>query len=203
MIMYVDQVLRSYFPDYQYKGVFFDVGAFEPITISNSHHFYLHGWDVYCFEANPNKIPLLQQHREHVFHYAITDTDTDEPLPFETVNHDGWTASFSAIKVSNKYKEIFAWDDQVQKVEVVHVPQKTLNTIIQTEIKHLSHIDILSIDVEGFELHVLRGLDLVKFPPRVIVLENADHNRQITDYLQTFGYILDQQISYNEYYLKK
>lgn len=109
---YVDEVLRSYFPDYHYKGVFFDVGAFEPIKISNSHHFYLHGWDVYCFEANPEKIPLLQKHRKHVFHYAISDTDTEEPIPFEIVDRDGWTASFSSIKVSEKYKEIFHWNDK-------------------------------------------------------------------------------------------
>ena len=29
----VDKVLREYFPDYNYKGVFLDIGAFEPITI--------------------------------------------------------------------------------------------------------------------------------------------------------------------------
>lgn len=35
----VDAILRSYFSDYSYKGVFLDVGAFEPIRISNSYHF--------------------------------------------------------------------------------------------------------------------------------------------------------------------
>jgi hypothetical protein len=35
----VDFILRSYFQDYSYKGVFLDVGAFEPIRISNSYHF--------------------------------------------------------------------------------------------------------------------------------------------------------------------
>lgn len=200
---HVDQVLRDYFPDYNYKGVFFDVGAFEPITISNSHHFYLNGWDVYCFEANPHKIPLLKEHRQHVFNYAITDVDTDEPMPFQNVSHDGWTASFSAIKVSDKYKKIFGWNDQIQKVETLYVQQKTLNTIIQNEIASLSHIDIMSLDVEGFELQVLKGIDLEKFPPKVIVLENADHDRQITDYLKSYGYVLDQQVSYNEYYFKK
>ena len=36
---HVDAILRNYFPDYTYKGVFVDVGAFEPIRISNSYHF--------------------------------------------------------------------------------------------------------------------------------------------------------------------
>ena len=61
---HVDAILRNYFPDYNYKGVFVDVGAFEPIRISNSYHFEKNNWDVYCFEANSNSIPLLKQYRK-------------------------------------------------------------------------------------------------------------------------------------------
>lgn len=199
---HVDEILRSYFPDYSYKGIFFDVGAFEPIRISNSHHFHLHGWDVYSFEANPNKIPLLRQHRSHVFNYAITNQDSDKPLPFENVIvRNDWTASYSAIKVSDKYKKIFGWNDSQYKVETIQVKQKTLNTIIQEEIPNLSHIDIMSLDVEGYELECLQGLDLTKYPPKVIVLENADHDKSIRDHLEKNGYVLDKQVSYNEYYV--
>ena len=49
---YVDQTLREYFPDFNYKGIFLDIGAYEPINISNSYHFEKNNWDVYCFEAN-------------------------------------------------------------------------------------------------------------------------------------------------------
>jgi len=48
----VDKTLREYFPDYNYRGIFFDIGAYEPINISNSYHFEKNGWDCYCFEAN-------------------------------------------------------------------------------------------------------------------------------------------------------
>jgi FkbM family methyltransferase len=199
---HVDEVLRGYFPDYSYKGIFFDVGAFEPIRISNSHHFHQSGWEVYSFEANPAKIPLLEQHRQHVFNYAVADQDTDEPLPFENVIiNNEWTASFSAIKVSDKYKEIFGWDDNLHRVETILVKQKTLNTIIQQEIPDLSHIDIMSLDIEGYELQCLNGLDLGKYPPKVIVLENADHNQDVKDHLGKNGYRLDKQVSYNEYYV--
>lgn len=33
---HVDQVLREYYPDPLYKGVFLDIGAYEAINISNS-----------------------------------------------------------------------------------------------------------------------------------------------------------------------
>jgi len=38
----VDQVLKNYFPG-NYKGVFLDIGAYEPINISNSFHFEMNG----------------------------------------------------------------------------------------------------------------------------------------------------------------
>lgn len=201
---HVDEVLRGYFPNFSYKGIFFDVGAFEPIRISNSHHFYLDGWDVYAFEANPAKIPLLEQHRQHVFHYAVSEHDSDEPLPFENVIINGdWTASFSSIKVSEKYKEIFGWGETDRQVETLLVQQKTLNTIIREEIPGLSQIDIMSLDIEGYEFQCLKGLDLNKYPPKVIVLENADHNQEIKDHLEQYGYRLDKEMAYNEYYVHK
>ena len=202
---HVDQLLREYFPDSSYKGIFFDVGAFEPIRISNSHHFHLNGWDVYSFEANPSKIPLLEQHRRHVFNYAITEHDSEEPLPFENVIIDNdWTASFSAIKVSDKYKKIFGWGEEInRRVETLFVKQKTLNTIIREEIPDLPHIDIMSLDIEGYEFQCLKGLDLEKYPPKVIVLENADHNHEIKEYLEQHGYRLDKKVHYNEYYVHK
>jgi FkbM family methyltransferase len=199
---HVDEMLRGYFPDYSYRGVFFDVGAFEPVRISNSHHFHLHGWEVYCFEANPAKIPLLEQHRHHVFHYAVSDVDSEECLPFENViRDDGWTASYSAIQVSEKYKQMFGWEKC--RVETIMVRQKSLQSIIREEIPTLTHIDILSLDVEGYELPCLKGLDLGQYPPKVIVLENVDHDREIRDHLAGHGYRLDRQVLYNEYYVHK
>ena len=50
----VDKVLRGYFPDYNYKGVMLDIGACDPVWMSNSNHFELNGWEVFCFEPNPS-----------------------------------------------------------------------------------------------------------------------------------------------------
>ena len=197
---HIDQVLREYFPDYNYKGVFFDVGAFEPVTISNSYHFERNGWSCYCFEANTNGIPLLKQHRANVFNYAIADIDKDM-VEFELVTLRGtWTASYSAINISDEYRQIFG-DISPECISKISVPQRTLNTIIQNEIPNLTHIDIMSIDIEGGELNCLKGLDIHKYKPKIMVIENANPgNTTLQNYLQSFGYKLDKQISYNQYY---
>ena len=198
----VDSILRDYFPDYNYKGVFFDVGAFEPIRISNSYHFEKNGWECYCFEANTQGIPLLKEYRKNVFNYAISNEDKNE-VTFNIVLTNGWTAGFSAININEEYKKMFNFDSVNPEITQITVPQKTLNTIIQTEIQNLTKIDIISLDIEGGELNCLYGLDLEKYNPYVLVIENITNDLTIKNYLETFGYKLDKQIQYNQFYLSK
>lgn len=196
---HVDQILREYFPDMSYKGVFFDVGAFEPIRISNSYHFEKNGWDCYCFEANTDNIPLLRSERANVFHYALGNEDKED-VTFQVVSSSGWTAGFSALTISEALKSRFGWNNF--PVKELHVAQKTLNTILRTELPSVTSIDILSIDIEGGELNCLRGLDLTTFGPNVILVENATpEDRTLQNYLESFGYRLDRSSEYNQYYL--
>jgi FkbM family methyltransferase len=198
----VYSVLRNYFPDYNYKGVFFDIGAFEPIRISNSYHFERNGWECYCFEANTQGIPLLKEHRKNVFNYAISNEDKNE-VTFNIVLTSGWTAGFSALIINEEYKKIFNFNKANPKITEIKVPQKTLNTIIETEIQNLTKIDIISLDIEGGELNCLYGLDLKKYNPSVLVVENVTNDIDIQNYLKTFGYKLDKKIHYNEFYVSK
>ena len=198
----VDSVLRDYFPDHNYKGVFFDIGAFEPIRISNSYHFEKNGWECYCFEANTQGIPLLKEHRKNVFNYAISNQDLDM-VKFNIVLTNNWTAGFSALIINEDYKKIFNFDGANPKITQIMVPQKTLNTVIQSEIQNLTKIDIISLDIEGGELNCLYGLDLKKYNPSVLVVENVTNEPAIKNYLETFGYKLDKQIHYNQFYVSK
>jgi FkbM family methyltransferase len=201
----VDERIREYFPNYDYKGVFFEIGAWEPIMINNSYHFEKNGWDCYLFEANTELIPLLKEHRKNVFNYAISNTDKESVL-FNVVvdkrfvpSHPKWTASYSAINIAEEHKNIWGWDPL--SVTQIPVPQRTLNTVITNDIPEVKKIDVLTLDIEGGELDCLYGMDLNKCPPSLMVIENVTNDKRINDYLSRFGYVLHQQIAYNQYYL--
>jgi FkbM family methyltransferase len=53
---------------------------------------------------------------------------------------------------------------------VVQVPARTL-TMVLDEVRPAQEIDLLSLDVEGMEAEVLRGLDLTRYAPRSICVE--------------------------------
>ena len=200
----VDQTLREYFPNFLYNGIFLDVGAYEPINISNSYHFERNGWNVICFEANTDLIPGLKEKRKNVYNYAISN-ESKEYIEFNVV--DGcWgggslTAGVSAIDLDPEYVKTFGYG--IKNIRKIKVPQRSLNDCLPEILNNSTNIDIMSIDVEGGELNVLKGLDLNKYTVKVFVIENVFSNKNIGEYLSSFNYILDKRIDYNEYYIKK
>ncbi len=203
----LDYILRNrYFPDYNYKGTFIELGSFDPIVISNSYHFEKNGWDVHCFEANTELIDKLKQERKNVYNYAIYDCDKPF-VEFNVVFSRGWTAGFSAIEINEEHiKDVATSINSDFPIKKIQVEQKTLNTLFQNELKHINRIDILGMDVEGGELKCLMGLDLNKYRPVVILLEHGggcmpEIDNEIIEYLQNYGYVLDIKLSYNLFFV--
>ena len=55
--------------------------------------------------------------------------------------------------------------------EIKVINTDTLDNIIQESNMNIKKIDLLSIDVEGYEMNVLKGFNIEKYQPNVIVLE--------------------------------
>jgi FkbM family methyltransferase len=201
MNKHVDETLREYFPDYNYKGVFFDIGAYHPTEISNSYHFEKNGWGCYCFEANTHLIPLLREYRRNVFNYAISNENKDS-VNFQIYTVDSKSSpSFSSITINEEYKQIFYYNPE--KIIEISVPQRTIDWIIENEIPNLYKIDIISLDIEGGELNCLYGFNFAKYKPKIILIENVVNTNLVNEHICRFGYKLDKRIYYNEYYIRE
>lgn len=59
-----------------------------------------------------------------------------------------------------------------EETYTVSVPARTLQEVIQQH--RVSHVDLLSLDVEGYEAEVLRGIDFTTIAPRYILVEAND-----------------------------
>ena len=60
--------------------------------------------------------------------------------------------------------------------EIKKINTITLNSLIENSKFKDNKIDFLSIDVEGHELNVLKGFDIKKYKPDLIILEFIDPN---------------------------
>ena len=170
-------------------GVFVDVGANHP-TIDNQTWFLeQQGWTGLVVEPNPELCKLLraQRPRSRVIEAAACAPgeagEADLHLGLAGPGH-------SAVKP--EVGVVFSG-------QTVRVAMRTLDSAL-TE-AGFDRVDLLSVDVEGMELDVLRGLDLVRFQPRLILLEEFFVNLQKHRYLRNHGYKLVRRTGYNNWYV--
>ena len=107
--------------------------------------------------------------------------------------------SFSSLAIKDAYKSLKA-DLDVKKIRV---NLRRLDTILATRTPPIDHIDVLSVDVEGWELEVLAGLDLEKYKPSVMVIENLFNDDKYRLHLRSKGYLLWDFLPPNDVYVRK
>lgn len=184
------------------KKVFIDVGAFDGFNFSNTYLFYLSGWTGICIEAcSKNFIKLEKLYRDseiRTIKAACADYEGEAELNISTIpGSEEWGSDVSSLN-SNVINE---WSDYIWETEKVHVT--TLNKILEKE--NISNIDYLSIDVEGLELSVLRGLDLNKFTPSLIITEyhDSEEKKLIKEYLMNYGYFVLEDNCQDLFFVKR
>ena len=202
----VDRLIEAFFfRDLTVPGIFVDVGAAGPDFLSVSSRFRERGWRVISVEANPE---FCRQHRERgheIYEFACGASDQDN-VDFQVVNSQGrkymgGDVSFESCS-SLHIKPEYAADARGLEITNIKVSVRTLNTILR-EHARVEQFDILSVDVEGWELEVLQGLDLGRYAPKVLVIENLFAGAAYHAALEKVGYTLWQNIAPNDVYLRK
>jgi FkbM family methyltransferase len=199
-----DKIIESYF-DIGKPGNCIDVGAADGAKGSNTKYFEDNGWNVLCIEANPNQEKLLKDCRKLVKMYACGKENYEAQLTIFNVGQSNIQSSLTSLfpdyRLVDDHKHI------INETCEVTVQVKTLDWILANEVsntpfENLDYIDFISIDTEGTELDVLKGINLGKYEIKLLVVENNYSDRGIQLYLNNFGYKLDQRYKINDFYIK-
>lgn len=159
-----DYLLSLMFQD-KANGFFVEVGCIDGKRFSNTLHFEEKGWKGICVEAHPDYIPLLKANRSSIIcHCAIGEVDKDDVIFF--ANKRG---SLSTLDPSQETRWRRKFPQYFSGFEEKHVPERTLTRLFREN--GVSQIDILSLDIEGYEVPALKGLDLTIYRPLVMVIE--------------------------------
>jgi Methyltransferase FkbM domain len=78
---------------------------------------------------------------------------------------------------------------------------RRLDTLLREHYPAMTGIDILVIDVEGWEVNVLRGLDLSRYRPRLIILEDLFEEGECADVLEVAGSLRWMRFAPNEIWM--
>jgi len=87
-----------------------------------------------------------------------------------------------------------------ETTEIIYVPALTLNEILESSAAP-NEIDFMSIDVEGAEMPVLKGLNLEIWKPRVICIESTEGSNAHR-HLEEYGYLLHAVVEQNLIFTK-
>ena len=161
----LDLLLKHFFRDKK-EGIYIDVGCFHPKLGNNTYLLYKKGWRGINIDVDSHTIEIFNylRPRDYNKQIAVSDKSGEVDLYFY---HD-----HSAINTLSK--ETFD-SGGGKSLNIKKIKSETLNSIIENSPFKDNKIDFLTIDVEGYEINVLKGFDINRYKPDIIILEFIDN----------------------------
>lgn len=181
-----DQIVFEYFfknRDQYESRVYVDIGAHDGVSISNTKLFDDMGWKGLCIEANPTLYQELCNNRSNATNLNIAVYDRSGTVPFRV--NEGFTNMLSGIEEAYHPSHRKRIDEEIRvnggSYRIVDVPCLTLDEILYKQ--KITHVDFLSIDVEGAEVAILKGINFERTPIYVILIEDNYHMEKEYDHI--------------------
>jgi FkbM family methyltransferase len=180
--MIVDQLFSP-----EHKGYYVDIGAHRPTQSSNTYFFYRKGWRGINIDAMPGSMKLFNVVRPRDINIEAAISDKNEELTFYMFNRPLQNGFFND-------------DSSVPKNEGLRIVSKRkiltsrLDKILDKHVPTGFQIDLMSVDVEGLDLSVLKSNDWLKYKPNVILIEVWEfqiaklHDYEVHKFLQSHNY---------------
>ena len=159
-------------------GVFVEAGANDGIRQSNSLYFEgKRGWRGILVEAVPELVEQCRRHRPQAMVKWAALVPPERIPGQSTIRFAGLMSMVQGGMHSREEEDShIAAGLAVQKIcsYETQAPNATLSGILDE--LGISHVDLLSLDVEGFEAEALAGLDLARHQPSFILVEARYRN---------------------------
>lgn len=192
-----DKVLARLFAGVR-RGICVEVGANNGVDGSTTLHFEEAGWDCILIEPNPILCDQIRKRRRAVLFECAASSQTGAAR-LNVAQGFYLAHAVSAIGGDDKAADIRKAHGHAS--QPITVQTRTLDDIF-AESKLDRDIDFISIDVEGHEMDALRGLDLERWKPKILIIENneAALGAAVRDHLSARDYRLVYKTGVNDWY---
>jgi FkbM family methyltransferase len=171
-----------------------DVGAYDPIYLSNTYYFYRLGWSGLVIDANPSVLTRYAaiRPRDQVQNVFVSNEQG-------TVDFTLFEADMFSTLSSNVGSVPLEYRAGQRQIRVNAVP---LQRVIAEA--GIEKFDLLNIDVEGNDFNVLQSLNFEIHRPRVICCEDHSENWSLSEtcnFLKVHGYKLASRVGLSSIYV--
>lgn len=174
-----EMFIRDFFQDMK-KGYFVDIGASHFREASTTYFLDIHlGWRGIAVDALEEYWEDYEKFRPRTkfFSFFVGD-ESDKDIDFYVGKNNKRISSFNekAVKLNTP-------DYDTIKVKTI-----TLNDLLDSQ--SVKSIDLLSMDIELAEPAALKGFDINRFKPKLVVIERHPPVRdEIFEYFKKHGYV--------------
>lgn len=175
------------------KGVFIDVGAHNGIKLNNTMYFEMeHDWTGINVEANADVFADLIKNRPNSININCAICNKDGEAKF--ISNSGYTNMLSGLQehFDPRHKSRLDKENATKggQTKIVTVETRRLESVFDEH--HITHVNYLSVDVEGAEYDVLKSINYDKVFIDVIGFENnyEDTSAPIIDFLKSNGFVM-------------
>jgi len=190
-----DAWLERYFRGKR-QGFFVDVGAYDGVVLSNSYYFERVGWTGVLVEAHPDKAAACRENRPRSRVFECAAVASAEVKTLDLID----------VPDGEVYSTVVPSDFNLKRLDEYGLGSRRIPVACRTLDAMLSEIDapaidFVSIDVEGAELDVLKGFDLARWKPRLVIVESPTPRLAgIRDHFVAHGYAYLRSIDINDVY---
>jgi len=177
-------------------GLYVDVGAGDPLLDSVTAGLYRRGWNGINIEPGLKNFRKLERSRKRDLNLRVAAGEKEGMAKF-VFTRNLHESSADSLMVGDLIEEAGSWS------ESVHV--ETLDSILKAWPSG-RNVDLIKIDVEGYEVNVIKGLNLLHWKPRLLLVElvngRVDNSKAIQDLLAEFGYLQAHFDSLNGFFVQ-
>lgn len=168
-----DLIIRHIFDALRIPApTYLDIGAYNPSFLNNTRIFYENGSHGVNVEPDPSLIVAFQKQRPRDVNLNIGIAEKKGELPFYVMS----TRTLNTF--SEEYAKSAERGGSIKIEQVVNIPVLEVNDVIKNNFSEPP--DLISLDVEGLDLAILRSLDFSLYRSKVFCVETItfSENRQ-------------------------
>jgi len=193
------------------EGAFIEVGAFDGLSASVSYAFEAMGWHGVLIEPIPEQFEACKARRKHahVENAALGEPGGPETVTFTVVEGgagEGMLSYDASRATTTEHVETIR--SIGAETKDITVRMTTMDAVLEQAAasgQDLAAIDFAVIDVEGSELMLLKGFDLDRWKPRVLVIEDntMGASSEVLEHLRARGYVDVMTLGLNIVFIRR